>query len=253
MEVLIDIGNTTCGVSFYENGTYTSFAVATKKDETPSYYKAQFLNVVPKELIEKKCEGIIISSVVPELTNIIKEVFENHYHKEAILVSTKLKTNMPILLDNPSELGSDLLCTAIGAVSKYTKPIIVCDLGTATKLSGVDKDGNYLGGAITLGLGLTNKILSNNASLLPSIAMSSDIKAVGANTIDAMNSGIVMGHTHLVDGLINDFLNDSRLKDATIILTGGNSKYIRPLMKTKFIYEEDLIYFGLHTLLKLNS
>ena len=157
---------------------------------------------------------------------------------------------MPILLDNPSELGSDLCSDSVGAIYKYGAPTIIVDMGTATKVLLVNQKGEFEGGVITPGFMLSQKALVDNASLLTETRIKAPKKVVGKNTIDCMNSGALYGTKHMILGLVNDFEKELGVS-CHKVLTGGNAIFFKDLLND-FIYDENLTLDGVYQILKRN-
>ena len=162
-----------------------------------------------------------------------------------MLVGSGIKTGMNILMDNPKTVGSDLIVDAVAAIRDYPCPIIVIDMGTATTMSVVDPAGNYIGGTILPGLRISLDTLSSKTAQLPSISL--DIPQKGhreKNTIDCMRSGIMYGNAGMIDGLI-DRIEEELGQPASLVATGGLSRFIMPLCRHQIQYDEALMLKGL--------
>jgi len=254
MDLLIDIGNTTTRFCYYNNGEFETFALSSKKDERSDFFVSRIKAIADEKYINGKIDRSIISSVVPEITNEVKKAVQILYNKEPLIVSKKLKSGLNIKIDNPNELGSDLACDCVGAKEVYGFPSIVVDVGTATKILAVDNLGNYIGGSIAPGLESSSVALTYFTSLLPSTSLTIPPSPIGKNTVDSMNSGIVIGHAEMIKGLINQFLKNDCMKDTKkIILTGGNSEILLPLFDKNIVYDKNLIFKGLLTILNKNN
>ena len=165
-------------------------------------------------------EGSIISSVVPPITPVIRTALRKITGKTAIVLGPGTKTGLSIRIDDPSSVGADLVAGAAGALAKYQPPLIVIDMGTATTLSVVDRERNYIGGAIMPGLRLNLNSLVSGTSMLRGISLDIPKHAIGHNTVDAMRSGIMFGYYGLIKEIV------ARMKeelggDALVIATGG--------------------------------
>ena len=163
-----------------------------------------------------------------------------------------MKTGLNIIMDNPKTVGSDMIVDAIAAINEHPCPLIVIDMGTATTISVIDHSGNYIGGIIYPGLKVSLDSLSHNTAQLPSISLDIPKKVIGKNTIDCMRSGIMYGNAGMLDGII-DRMEEELGTPATIIATGGMSRFIVPLCKHTIIYDEELLLKGLLTLYNKNS
>lgn len=247
MILAIDVGNTNIVIGVYkEKELIFSFRMAMNLLKTEYEYSVNIKDIMQAYKINvDDIKGCIISSVVPPISPIIKKSIVHIFNINAIMVEPGIKTGINILLDNPAQLGADLLCTAVGAISKYKTPIIIVDLGTATKITAVDKHKNFLGGAIMPGVKISLDALSNKTAQLPHIALDAkNIKPIGTNTISCMQSGIVIGNACLIDGMINKF--KKQLGDNTVVLgCGGLMSYILPHCSEKIIHKKHLILDGL--------
>ena len=172
--------------------------------------------------------------------------------KKALIVRKGVKTGVNILIDNPAEAGSDLVVAAAGALSKYAPPMILVDLGTATTIVAIDRNGSFRGGAITAGVKLGLNALSGGTSQLPFIRLDAPKKAIGTNTIDSMQSGVVLGAASMIDGMVERF--EAELGDrCTIIATGGLAPVIIPNCRREMIVDDDLILRGLNRIWEKNA
>lgn len=250
MVLAIDIGNTNIVIGVYENKKLIfSFRMATNLLKTEYEYSVNIKDIMEVYKINIcDIKGCIISSVVPPISHVIKKSITHIFSIDAIMVEPGIKTGMNILLDNPSQLGSDLLCTAVGAFNKYKSPIIVVDLGTATKITAVDEYKNFIGGAIMPGVKISLDALSNKTAQLPHISLDvKDIRPIGKNTVECMQSGMVIGTACTIDGMIRRFKRE--LNDNTVVLgCGGLIPYILPYCEEKIIHNKHLILEGLITL-----
>ncbi|MGE4485599.1 MAG: type III pantothenate kinase [Oscillospiraceae bacterium] len=189
-------------------------------------------------------EGVIISSVVPPLTGTLKSAVKMLTGHNALIVGSGIKTGLNILIDNPAQLGSDLAAGGVAAIQSYKLPVIVFDMGTATTISVIDEKSNFLGGAIVPGLSLSLSALSSGTSQLPKIPIEAPRHCVGTNTIDCMKSGGVLGTAAMMDGMI-DRIEEELGKKASVVATGGISRFVVPHCKRKVIHDEDLLLRGL--------
>ena len=172
-------------------------------------------------------EGSIISSVVPAVTNAMCSAVEKLTKTTPLLVGPGLKTGLMLKLENPSQLGSDRVADAVAATSQYKPPLIIIDMGTATTISVVDKQGAFVGGMIMPGLRLSTEALSSRASQLPQISLKKPERAIGRNTVDCMRSGIILGTASILDGAI-ERIEDELGYSCTAISTGGNARLVIP-------------------------
>lgn len=246
----IDVGNTNIVAALMdENGVHSVHRYDTLKGENASYHSIHLC-----DLAKKKCvEGIIISSVVPEINDYLKEVCLNEFGIKPLFVSADLQTGLDIQYDNPQKLGADLICGAVGAVSKYGSPVIVVDVGTATTFSVVNEKNQYLGGVISPGPLTSIKTLASSTSQLPEVDFEMMDKAVGTNTADCIKIGVFNAHRFLIDSMVENIQNSIALKNAVVVATGGLAKKIIEKSKHPIRYDKDIIFEGLYKIYKMNQ
>ena len=199
----------------------------------------------------EKIEGAIISSVVPQLTYSLKEAVTTLTGIPPFIVEPGIKTGINIRIDNPAQLGSDLLVDSVAAAAFYPLPAIVIDMGTATTLSVVDENAAMIGGAIVPGVKVSANALAGNTAQLPHISIQPPKKAIGTNTIDCMQSGMVFGTASMLDGMIDRF--EAELgKKCTIVATGGLAEEICRHTKHNIIFNPNLMLEGLKVIYDKN-
>jgi type III pantothenate kinase len=168
------------------------------------------------------------------------------------VVGPGLKTGLNILLENPGQTGADLVVADVAALREHKPPLIVIDMGTATTMSVLDKNGAHIGGCIIPGVKISMDALTDRTALLPGLQLDQPKKAIGRNTIDAMRSGIMMGAACMLDGMVERMEEELGCK-TTVIITGGIAKFIAPMCKTPMIYDKDLLIKGLAALYRDNK
>ena len=189
-------------------------------------------------------DGAIISSVVPSITNIVKAAVEKYTKVKCKVVGPGMKTGLSIKIDNPAQLGSDLVVDAVAGINEYTAPLIIIDMGTATTLSVIDENKDYLGGMIMPGIMVSHDSLINRTSQLPRIALEEPKKTIGTNTVDCIKGGILYGNAGAIDGICDRIKRETG-KNYTIVATGGLAPTVIPLCRTDIILDEDLLLKGL--------
>ena len=199
-----------------------------------------------------KLEGAIICSVVPIVTMNIRPAVEQLTGKQAVVVGPGLKTGLRINIDNPGALGADRVADAVAAVNLYSVPLITIDMGTATTISVVDQNKNFIGGVIMPGLKISTDALASKTSQLPHISLDPPRKAIGRNTVDCMRSGIILGTASTVDGLLTR-IEEELGESCTVISTGGLCKLVTPYCKHPVICDEQLLLKGLMVIYYKNS
>jgi len=254
MILVVDIGNTNIVVGCVE-GKNILFRerLSTAHRATKLEYSVLFKTAFDMYGIEyKTIEGAIISSVVPSVTNVVKEAIENLCGISVMVVGPGIKTGVSIVIDNPAQLGSDLVVDAVASVEEYSVPQIVIDLGTATTVSAINKNKQFLGGAILPGVAVSHDALIGKTAQLPKVAFEKPKKIIGSNTIDSIKSGILYGNAGAIDGIIERFEEELGEK-CTVIATGGLAKVIVPLCKRDIIIDEDLLLKGLMLIYEKNK
>ncbi len=196
-------------------------------------------------------EGAIIASVVPQVLNSFRTAVKKLTGKTALVVGPGLKTGLNILLENPGQTGADLVVGSVAALRMHKPPLTVIDMGTATTISVIDKNGAYLGGCISPGVKISMDALTERTALLPGLQLDQPKRAIGRNTVDAMRSGIMMGAACMLDGMVQRMEEELGYK-TTVIATGGIAKFVIPLCRREIIYDKDLIIKGLMMLYKEN-
>jgi type III pantothenate kinase len=204
---------------------------------------------------------IIIASVVPPVDSTLRQVCESYFHIEPMFVEPGIKTGMPMLIDNPTELGADRLADSIAAFERYGGPCIVVDFGTATKFEVISARGEYLGGAIAPGLGLSAEALFNRAARLSRVDIKRPAKVIGTNTVGHLQSGLYFGYIGLVDGILERIIAELKQTEPKqtevgaqprIVATGGLARMIAE--DSRYINEIDewLTIEGLRILFERN-
>lgn len=197
-------------------------------------------------------QAIGFSSVVPEINPIIQQFCQGYFGIEAYTISPKSYDSLPIRSLRPNEIGTDLMCNVMAAFSKYLKPVIVVDFGTALTFTAVNSDGEILGINIVPGLKTAIKSLFTNTSKLPEVKLELPESALGKDTIHAIQAGILYGYTGLVKGMIETIKAETRL-DFTIVATGGLSAILTPLKDTFDEIDRNLTLEGLRLITEANS
>ncbi len=255
MLLAIDIGNTNILFGIFDNDNLLMKSrIASDRKITAEQYALQLDGIVSLKGAElSKITGAIISSVVPELTSIVKEAVYELTGINALVLGPGVRSGLSIRIDNPAQLGADLVAGAVGAIEKYKMPCLVIDLGTATKISVIDSNGVYRGCTITAGVGISISALSGAAALLPDIDINANVcSAFGTNTVTSMQSGVILGTATMLDGMcekIEEALGD---KVESVVATGGYAENIVKYCKRSVSVELELILYGLNAIYKKN-
>ena len=254
MILLIDIGNTNIVMGCCE-GEEILFRerFSTNHTATKLEYAVLLKTAFEMHSIDaKKIEGAIISSVVPAVTSVLKNSVEGLLGVKAMTVGPGLKTGLSIVIDNPAQLGSDLVVVAVACLNEYKAPLIIIDMGTATTVSAIDDKKRFLGGAILPGLAISHDALVSRTSLLTKIAFEAPSKVIGTNTVDSIKSGMIFGTAGTLDGII-DRMRDEMGTDCTVVATGGLARTVIPLCKNQIIIDDDLLLKGLMIIYNKNK
>jgi type III pantothenate kinase len=199
----------------------------------------------------KQIEGAIIASVVPQVLNSMQTALKKLTGKTALVVGPGLKTGLNIKVENPSQTGADLVVGCVAALREHKAPLIVIDMGTATTIVVLDKDGAFIGGSISPGVKISMDALTDRTALLPGLQLDQPKKAIGRNTIDCMRSGIMLGNACMLDGMVERMEAELGYQ-TTVVATGGIAKFVLPLCKREMIYDKDLLVKGLAILYREN-
>jgi type III pantothenate kinase len=246
MLLVLDVGNTNTVLGVYENSTpgfvgkaaaprlMAHWRVATVMTHTVDEYGVLFRNLFAIGKVEvAEVRGIIVSSVVPPMDSTLREVCERYFHLKPLFVEPGIKTGMPVLYDNPQEVGADRIVNGVAAFEKFGGPCVVVDLGTATTFDAISRKGEYLGGVISPGIGISARSLYEHTARLPLVDIRKPSKVIGTNTVGSIQAGLFFGYLGLVDGILERLINELG-SDTKVVATGGlasligdHSKYIK--------------------------
>lgn len=246
MILAVDIGNSNIVLGCFENEKILFIErLSTNQNSTVLEYTVLIKNILElNNLSHHSIEGGIISSVVPSVTHTVQEAMVRLTGKHVMIVGPGIKTGLKILLDNPAQLGSDRVADAVAAIHDYPCPLIIVDMGTATTISAIDRDKNFLGGMIYPGLRVSLDSLTMRTSQLPKISLDPPKKVIGSNTVDCMRSGIIHCTAASIDGAI-ERIEEELGEACTIVSTGGLSKTIIPYCRHEIIIDDRLLLKGL--------
>jgi len=264
MLLVLDVGNTNTVLGVFDarpEGADTSkprrliahWRVTTNKSQTVDEYGVLFRNLFAMNKIEVSAvQGIVISSVVPPLDSTLREVCERYFQIKPLFIEPGVKTGMPVHYDNPAEVGADRIVNSVAAYEKFGGPCVVVDFGTATTFDVVSPKGEYLGGIITPGIGISAEALFERTARLPRVDIRKPPRVIATNTVNSLQSGLYYGYIGLIDGIIERLIAELG-KDVKVVATGGlaalmggGSKYIREvddlltLDGLRIIYERNL-------------
>ncbi len=253
MLLAIDIGNTNITLGAYDNDVLRFTArLATAHGTTADQYAVEIKNILELHGLQAaRIEDCIISSVVPSVGGAVCNAVSMLCDIVPLELGPGVKTGLNIKIDNPAQLGADLVAGAVGAISEYTLPCVVIDMGTASTISVIDKNGAYLGGVISAGVRLTLKALTENTAQLPSIDIAAPKSVISTNTVDCMKSGLIYGTAAMIDGLLDRIVEELG-EIPTVVATGGLSKDIIVHCKNEIIYNANLLLDGLREIYEKN-
>lgn len=257
MILTMDVGNTNTQFGGFDESEQLIFEsrISTDRARMEDQYAITLADILRLYDVRfGEIDGAILSSVVPPVTGQLRAAVEKLCGCKVMTVGPGIKTGLNIKIDEPASLGADMAAVAVGAKERYSLPAIVIDLGTATKILAVDKTGAFIGGVISPGVKISAEALAAKTAALPLIGVTNEPikKVIGTNTIDCMRSGLLNGTAYMLDGMIESFEREIGEK-CTVVATGGFSAAIKPLCKTDFILDENLILEGLLEIYKKNK
>lgn len=254
MILAVDIGNTNIVLGGMEGERIVFEArMATDPVKTSDQYCAELKAMLSLfEVDPTAIEGSIVSSVVPPLLNSFKTAIRKLTGKSCLIVGPGIRTGLNIRMDNPSEVGSDLIVAAVAGIAQYGTPLLLVDMGTATTITAVDGSGSFVGGCICPGVKISMEALTGRTAQLPGISLDKPQRAIGKNTRDCMRSGIMLGAAAMLDGLL-DRMEQELDAPAKVVMTGGISKFVQPLCRREMIYDGGLMLKGLQLLYRKNQ
>jgi type III pantothenate kinase len=251
MLFVLDVGNTNTVLGVFARAAHShpetdsdvpprydqlvaNWRVATRQGSTVDEYGVLFRNLFSMASLEASgIHGIVISSVVPPLDPVLRQVCERYFNSKPLLIEPGVKTGMPVHYDNPAEVGADRIVNAVAAFEKYGGPCIIVDFGTATTFDCVSAKGEYMGGVICPGIGISADALFQRTARLPRVEIRKPARVIGTNTVGSLQSGLYYGYLGLVDGIL-ELLLEELGKETKVIATGGlgpmigtGSKYIK--------------------------
>ena len=256
MLLAIDCGNThtTVGVVDGDCTVHSVFRIPTDRRETDFGYATKIGQILKMQSFDvEEIHGVALSCVVPPVTDVLVRAARLLTGKEALVVGAGIKTGLPLAVNDPGTVAADLVVAAAAARAEYPLPCLIVDLGTATTVSAVDKNGKFIGCAILPGAALSLRALSEETALLPHVEIRAPRSPIGVSTGDCMRAGIVFGTAGAVDGLIDRFAEAMGEIPASIVATGGLSSPIAPHCKHRLQVDETLLLRGLRRIWDKNQ
>ena len=251
--IAVDIGNTETTVGIGSKDNWDSYRFTTRDTNTPDELLALFNSTFQiKSEVKKDIEGAIICSVVPQATNSFSEAIRKYLNLEPVIVGPGIKTGLKVNIDNPKELGPDRIANSVAGYLITETDTVVIDLGTATTFDVISKNKEYLGGSIAPGIKISLDALTSKTASLKSVELDTPNKVIGKNTYEAIQSGLIMGHASMIDSMVEKIILEIDI-EPKIILTGGLSKVVQPILNINVEYIENLTLVGLEEIFKLNN
>jgi len=253
MILAVDIGNTNIVLGCIEDGNILFEArMATDRLKTSDQYCVELNSLLSLYGVSpQSISGSIVSSVVPPVLNSIKTAVYQLTGGDCLVVGPGIRTGLNIRMDNPLEVGSDLIVASVAAIAAYGAPLLLVDMGTATTVTAIDESGAFIGGCICPGVKISMQALTDRTAQLPGISLDEPEHAIGKNTRDSMRSGIMLGAAAMIDGLL-DRMEAEMGGEVKAIATGGLSKHVIPLCRRRLIYDRSLMLKGLWLIYQRN-
>ena len=254
MLLVIDVGNTQTVVGLYGGSDLLDhWRIATNAERTSDEHALLIAQCLEQHgfSFDDDITGVAISSVVPRLTAALREMTDRYFRFDAVVIEPGIKSGLPILYDNPREVGADRIANAVGALDLYGAPAVVVDFGTATTFDAISVKGEYLGGAIVPGIEISMDALFARAAWLRRVELVEQRNAIGRSTVESIEAGVVYGTVALVDGMVRRF--EDELGKSAVIATGGLGGLIAPLSDTIQHLEPWLTLHGLRLVHEKNS
>lgn len=253
MILAVDIGNTNIVLGCIENEEILFEArMATDLIKTSDQYCAELKTMLSLfDVTPDKITGSIVASVVPPVLNSFRTAIRKLTGESCLVVGPGIRTGLNIRMENPAEIGSDLIVASVAAIAEYGAPLLLVDMGTATTITAIDESGAFIGGCICPGVKISLDALTGRTAQLPGISLEEPSRAIGKNTRDSMRSGVMYGAAAMLDGMLSRM--EAEMGCAVrVVATGGISKFVIPLCSREILYDRALMLKGLHLLYRRN-
>jgi len=252
--LVADIGNTKIALGILQHGDIiATWRIATDINRLEDEYSVLLLSLLAnKGISEADIEGVVLCSVVPPLTSVFEELSRVYLGITPLVVSAGVKTGVRIRMDNPREVGADRIANAVAGHRLYGGPLIIIDSGTATTFDVISEEGDYLGGAISPGMGISAEALNTRTAQLPRIKLAKPNTCIGKNTITAMQAGVVFGYAGLIEGLITRIGQELEISP-NVIATGGLATFISEMTPMIRTVDLNLTLKGIYFIYEMNK
>lgn len=255
MILVIDAGNTNIVLGVYESRDKLRMCsrISMDRAKTSDQFAVEIRDILRLyDISEQEITGAILSCVVPQVSIALKNAVRKILDCEVLTVGPGMKTGMQIRVDNPNEVGADIIVGCVAALDKYPVPCVVIDMGTVTKMVVLDRDRAMIGAVFMPGVRISAESLSEKTAQLPHVALDAPPKVVGTGTSACIRSGIIYGHASMIDGLA-DRIEEQVGEKCTFVVTGGHAASVFPHCRRKMIYDNQLLLDGLYLLYCKNA
>ncbi|MBI5187906.1 MAG: type III pantothenate kinase [Nitrospirae bacterium] len=251
MLIAIDIGNSSINIGFWGDKGLLTRKIETFPFKTPEEYRSIFEDFLSENSVEKNTTGVIISSVVPGYAEVLKETLRGLISVEPLMVSCRIKTGLKFDIPNPEELGSDRIANTVAAYELYRCPVAVVDFGTATTISVVGGDANYIGGSIMPGVRLMNESLARGTAKLPEVELKIPGSALGTDTTECIQSSLIYGTAGAVERLLSEIEKEVGY-GLKVVVTGGYGGIVSKFLRKEYELRPNLTLEGLRIIYMRN-
>jgi len=251
----VDVGNTHTVIGVFKGDELVDhWRIGTDDRRTPDELALMFQGFLALHgmSFERHVTGVCVGSVVPTVTQALREMTRRYFHYNALVVEPGIRTGVPILTDNPKEVGADRIVNAVAAVHLYGGPCVVVDFGTATTFDAVSEKGEYLGGAIAPGIGISVEALSAAGAQLRKVELAKPRNVIGKSTVEALQSGIVYGFAGQIDGIVERMVKELG-GNARVVATGGLAPVVLDASHMVDVHEPWLTLLGLRLVYEKNA